>query len=417
MITLTSPNPAQYGVLTVSEGDLAQIYITRDDLSQAQDFDIQYRQINLDQSGEFTGINIHNPIHVHWDAGDNTTQVIQLPTTEDNTAAGVPLWYVNFDLVPGAGTTAGGFTSFGEQQDSFQIAIQEDDVPNVAVSLSGGDPGSMFVYVGEGTGLTWHFERTDTSQPMTFELRPTDPSMADAVRWFGYDPAHPLMVHWDAGDTGARDLTVSAVEDHVVAEGNPVVWSLVPRQGVTGFSGPDPQIQNVIHGEDGTTSVLLQFMNDDQQNTIPVARFYNTQTGTHFYTDSAGEAAAVRANLPYMQYEGDGFQSMEHDAAGAVPVWRFFNEATGCHFYTASDSERDWIMQTLPTYRLEGEGFSASHSAGADMTAVYRFYNVETNAHFFTVSPSEMQTVAQTLPQYHYEGVAFYVPADDTVVA
>jgi len=414
MITLTSPNPAQYGVLTVSEGDLAQIYITRDDLSQAQDFDIQYRQINLDQSGEFTGINIHNPIHVHWDAGDNTTQVVQLPTTEDNTAAAVPLWYVNFDLVPGAGTTAGGFTSFGLQQDSFQIAIAEDDAPNITATLL--TSGDTAIWAHEGEPVTWRFDRTDISRDMTFEIRPQGAeSLELAKQFFGYDPAHPILVHFAAGDANPQFATIYATEDHVTTEPTWTTWSMVPLDGVSGFTGPD--LQYAIHGGTGSVTMPIAFLNDDHQNTIPVARFYNTQTGTHFYTDSAGEAAAVRANLPYMQYEGDGFQSMEHDATGAVPVWRFFNEATGCHFYTASDSERDWIMQTLPTYRLEGEGFSASHSAGADMTAVYRFYNVETNAHFFTVSPSEMQTVAQTLPQYHYEGVAFYVPADDTVVA
>ena len=36
-------------------------------------------------------------------------------------------------------------------------------------------------------------------------------------------------------------------------------------------------------------------------------RFYNTETGTHFYTTSEEERLRVIGSIPFMEYEGIGY--------------------------------------------------------------------------------------------------------------
>ena len=37
-----------------------------------------------------------------------------------------------------------------------------------------------------------------------------------------------------------------------------------------------------------------------------------------------------------------------------IPIYRFFNTDTSTHFYTASATERDSVLQNSPAYNYEG---------------------------------------------------------------
>jgi len=142
-----------------------------------------------------------------------------------------------------------------------------------------------------------------------------------------------------------------------------------------------------------------------------IYRFYNTQTGAHFYTASEAERDNVRQTLPQFSYEGNSYDSnaVVGQSAGATAVYRFFNTTTGTHFYTASEAEKDSVLATLPQYSFEGVSYYAYNSTGPEQDALFRFFNTLTGTHFYTTSVSERDTVRATLSQYEYEGIAYYV--------
>lgn len=45
--------------------------------------------------------------------------------------------------------------------------------------------------------------------------------------------------------------------------------------------------------------------------------------------------------------------------AGTLPVYRFFNTETGTHFYTISEDEKNYVLATWPQFHLDGPAFYA----------------------------------------------------------
>jgi hypothetical protein len=117
----------------------------------------------------------------------------------------------------------------------------------------------------------------------------------------------------------------------------------------------------------------------------------------------------VIATYPQFVYEGPVFTAYTQPVVGTVAVNRFYNVQTGTHFYTISPTEIAYIRANYPQYLFEGPVYYAPPSAADDgRTALYRFYNQATGAHFFTASSSERDHVIATYPQFIYEGVAYY---------
>jgi lysyl endopeptidase len=141
----------------------------------------------------------------------------------------------------------------------------------------------------------------------------------------------------------------------------------------------------------------------------PVYRFYNTQKGTHFFTQSAIEKDNVIATLPQFNFEGISFNAYTAPTAGMSAVYRFFNTQTGAHFYTISTVERDSIINTLPQFSYEGVRWYAQTAAGNGTIPLYRFFHKGNGTHFYTINPIERDNIISGLPIYAYEGVAYYV--------
>ena len=78
----------------------------------------------------------------------------------------------------------------------------------------------------------------------------------------------------------------------------------------------------------------------------------------NFYTISDYERDFVRQNLSNYQYEGQVFYAYDNNSSGDhEALYRFFNTATGTHFYTASVVERDSVVANLSSFKYEGIGF------------------------------------------------------------
>lgn len=143
---------------------------------------------------------------------------------------------------------------------------------------------------------------------------------------------------------------------------------------------------------------------------VAVFRFFNTVSGTHFYTASVEERDRIVATLPALRYEGPAFHASSRPATALSPVYRFYNGRTGVHFYTISEDERNHIIANLPQYVFEGVAYHASKLAGDNLLKpLFRFYILSKGVHFFTASASEADNIRATLPDYRYEGIAYHV--------
>ncbi|MEO6929492.1 MAG: DUF1800 family protein [Casimicrobiaceae bacterium] len=142
---------------------------------------------------------------------------------------------------------------------------------------------------------------------------------------------------------------------------------------------------------------------------VPVYRFYNNLTGTHFYTTSTVDRDIVLATWPQFIYEGPVFYAYLTQVAGTKPVYRFFDTATSTHFYTQSEQERDQYLATQKTFLFEGAVYYAPYADGNGDAALYRFYNTQTHAHFYTDVAAERDQVLARYPWFTLEGIAYYV--------
>ena len=161
----------------------------------------------------------------------------------------------------------------------------------------------------------------------------------------------------------------------------------------------------------GTAAVALAALAGaaQAQQPSPVFRFYNTQTGTHFYTISTVERDIVLARYPQFAYEGPAYYAFPTPQAGQLPVYRFYNTRTGTHFYTQSEADKNFVLANYPVFAFEGTAYYAPAAAKQDNVPLFRFYNTNTGAHFFTTSVVERDIVLQRWPFFAYEGVAYQV--------
>ncbi len=142
-----------------------------------------------------------------------------------------------------------------------------------------------------------------------------------------------------------------------------------------------------------------------------IYRFFNTLTGTHFFTASDAERDNVIATLPHFNFEGNVFDSnaVAGSSTEVTPVFRFLNTETGVHFFTSSEAEKDNIIATLPQFSFEGVAYQAFNAPGTEREAVFRFFNTETGTHFYTSNEAEKDNIISTLPQFNFEDISYYV--------
>lgn len=160
---------------------------------------------------------------------------------------------------------------------------------------------------------------------------------------------------------------------------------------------------------------IVDFFEDQEEVTIlddfspgTVYRFFNNNTGVHFYTASEVERSAV-GDLNNFSYEGASYVGVDPltGSSDPSPVYRFLNEDTGVHLYTISETERDAVAE-LNNFSFEGEAFFAYETEAQGSIPIYRFFNPSTGAHFYTPSAEERDSVEDNLPDFQSEGIAYY---------
>jgi len=143
-----------------------------------------------------------------------------------------------------------------------------------------------------------------------------------------------------------------------------------------------------------------------------VYRFYNLQTGTHFYTADPAEKANVQANLSATYLlDGLAYSVREATPENNAPLYRFYNRKTSTHFYTADPAEKTTIETTMASiFTYEGIAYYVSHTAPAGSRVVWRFFNLRTGTHFYTADPAEKADIQANLSAiYHLDGIGYYL--------
>ncbi len=153
--------------------------------------------------------------------------------------------------------------------------------------------------------------------------------------------------------------------------------------------------------------------NNNTSQNLTVYRYFNNDTGVHFYTANEAEREVIENELPNFSSEGASYLSVDPLTGEPTPspVYRFRNQDTGVHLYTVSEIERE-ATESLDNFSFEGEAFYAYPiEIGAEIAGtipVFRFFNTTTGAHFYTPSVAERNNIEATLPDFQTEGIAYY---------
>ena len=215
-------------------------------------------------------------------------------------------------------------------------------------------------------------------------------------------------VVWERDDGNDREIFLYDGNETVQLTDNDVddFSSLISEDRITWY-----QESTSESGEEVNTIFLATPNNVDSVSGTTVYRFFNNDTGVHFYTADETERDAVE-NLANFNPEGASYQGADPLTGGSTPVYRFLNEDTGVHLYTVSETERA-TTEDLSNFSFEGEAFFAYDTQVDGSIPVYRFFNSTTGAHFYTPSEGERDDVEDNLPEFESEGIAYYaLPSD-----
>lgn len=180
------------------------------------------------------------------------------------------------------------------------------------------------------------------------------------------------------------------------------------------FSDSEPNLINAIVDIESTDS------NSDTINVnveiVEFYHFYELEKDRHFYTIDSNEANHLFDD-PFYSFESE-FKTIASNKdtltganiEGVQEVYRFFNEDTGTHFYTIDRVEKDYIINNLNNYSYEDIGFYAFETkpeniSNLPIVPVYRSQNY-LGTHIFTIDSTEIQSESLT---GEGDAIAFYV--------
>jgi len=215
-------------------------------------------------------------------------------------------------------------------------------------------------------------QRTDydpNDDPMTVEWLSTPSNGVAVLRpdgTFDYSP-NPGFVgtdSWTYRVEAAGQYSYPATVRVFVQPGSPQMnvyrfynW----RLGTHFYTADENERENVMRTLSGTYLYegVAYTVNRDK-NYRPLYRFYQPSTGTHFYTASQDEKNYVIANLPHIYtFEGTAYFVSPDSLFGSKrTMHRFYNTKTGTHFYTIDEAEKAHVQRNLShTFTYEGIAF------------------------------------------------------------
>ena len=144
------------------------------------------------------------------------------------------------------------------------------------------------------------------------------------------------------------------------------------------------------------------------KDSVPLYRFWNSETGDHFYTTDENEKNRVLTTKEWMYtYEGIAAYVYQTQQTNTLPLYRLWSSKTGDHFYTTDENEKNTALTTKEwMYTYEGIAGYIYPAQQTNTLPLYRLWNSENNDHFYTTSETEKNRALEG--QYIYEGIAGY---------
>lgn len=131
-------------------------------------------------------------------------------------------------------------------------------------------------------------------------------------------------------------------------------------------------------------------------NSVPVYRLYNPNSGLHHYTVNDGE----RESLVAAGWRDEKISFYVKPNEGS-PVYRLYNPNDGNHFWTMRAEERDYLVKIGWSY--ENIGWYASSEGSVP---VYRLYLPRNGEHLYTTNFGEYQVLPAA--GWNQENIAWY---------
>lgn len=282
---------------------------------------------------------------------------------------------------------------------------------NAMSSLKAGDRVSASYYL----GLLSHYY-SDTCNPLHTDQTAAEDSMHSAYESAvdNITTSFGSLPGWVTDNGYAGVVNPTTLTQNAASVAHADYDALVSGYIAGGRSAVDPITRARLNQAANDIADIIKSIQDQAYPFVPVPnavyRFYNTRTGTHFYTPDVDEALGVIANLSYI-YSYEGIAYFADPTRNSQPLYRFYNKSNGSHFYTASPDEAGTVMARWGgIYSYDGPTYSVCLAPEASGKPVYRFYNARLGTHFYTADESERATVQATLWQiYNFEGPAFWV--------
>ena len=146
-------------------------------------------------------------------------------------------------------------------------------------------------------------------------------------------------------------------------------------------------------------------------STLSVSRFFNSASGSHFYTISYAEVKSILASYPGFRYEGTAYFTSPSANVNLMPVYRFRNKINGSYLWSISPEERTSInLNYGTTFVEEGIAWYSNLVTAPGYVPLYRFRNIQSSTYFYTASEAEKDSVVASYRQtFLLEGIAYYV--------
>ncbi|MCC0178426.1 hypothetical protein I4641_15725 [Waterburya agarophytonicola K14] len=282
--------------------------------------------------------------------------------------------------------------------------------------LSGAARGNANNLIGNTEGIIINADLVATeteSLGQGSDLVNPDPGLGELQDNGGLTQTHSLLSDSIAIDAGNNEGILQERFVDLDDEGTPTSLDFNGDGIIEGgipYDQRGGEFDRIVNGTVDIGAFELNSNFDDINSPVSnnVYRFFNRDTGVHFYTANETEKDAV-LELPNYNFEGSSYKSIDPLTGNPepMPVYRFLNQDTGVHLYTISEVERD-ATEELNNFSFEGEAFFAYESEVEGSIPIYRFFNSLTGAHFYTPSTGERDNVEANLPDFQSEGIAYY---------
>jgi photosystem II stability/assembly factor-like uncharacterized protein len=306
-------------------------------------------------------------------------------------------------------TDGGGAWQVG-QADTGALTSYDWQINGLAVAPT---DATKLLFAGQGPGGSQQCDAIlfSGTQPAGVPVKPAAPTGLTAVAG---GPTLHVDLAWTANAGNETGYRVKRTDN-----GGPlvtVVDGLAP--GTHAWTDPGVVLEHVYvysvfaYNAAGESDPATKAVTPTAPTPMPVWRFYNFRTGTHFYTADPVEKNNVAANMrSTYSLDGVAYTVNTSNSNNSTPLYRFYNLKTGTHFYTADAAEKTRVETTMAsTYHLDGIAYNVCSTNVTNAITVWRFYNFKTGTHFYTADAAEKANVQNNMKStYSLDGPGFYL--------